>query len=144
MARQEGEYLARIFSDGKVQLAPAAPTAAAASDGAAAQDPSALAPALPPVKLAPGVEPFHYVHLGSLAYLGMDRAVMQLPAVFPFKTLKGWLVGHAWRGMETFMQVGGGLCVYAWWCGEGRGGRGCARGLQDRRLVGGAAAGHPH
>lgn len=114
MARQEGEYLARIFSDGKVQLAPAAPTAAAASDGdgAAAQDPSALAPALPPVKLAPGVEPFHYVHLGSLAYLGMDRAVMQLPAVFPFKTLKGWLVGHAWRGMETFMQVGGGLCVY--------------------------------
>jgi hypothetical protein len=35
----------------------------------------------------------------------MDRAVMQLPFAFPFKTLKGWLVGHAWRGMETFMQV---------------------------------------
>lgn len=46
------------------------------------------------------------MHLGSLAYLGMDRAVMQLPSAFPFKTLKGWLVGHAWRGLETFMQVG--------------------------------------
>lgn len=34
-----------------------------------------------------------------------SRAVMDLPFSGPFGVLKGWLVGWAWRGMETFMQI---------------------------------------
>ncbi|GAB4816314.1 hypothetical protein N2152v2_003360 [Parachlorella kessleri] len=93
VARQEGEYMAALFSGGLIKAQPAPKEERAEPENKAM------------VELDPSVRPFLYTHLGSLAYLGMDRAVMQLPYAFPFKTLKGWLVGHAWRGMETFMQV---------------------------------------
>lgn len=50
--------------------------------------------------------PFNYVHLGSLAYIGADKAVMD-PAYKdgPVGALKGWLMGFAWKGVETFMQI---------------------------------------
>ncbi len=46
-----------------------------------------------------------YVHLGSLAYLGMNRAVMQLPPPFPATSLKGVLAAEVWRALELMMQV---------------------------------------
>lgn len=50
--------------------------------------------------------PFKYVHLGSLAYIGADKAVMD-PAHkdSPVGAIKGWLMGFAWKGAETFMQI---------------------------------------
>lgn len=38
--------------------------------------------------------------------MGVDQAILDLPATWPFKTLKGWLVGLSWRGFETWRQVG--------------------------------------
>ena len=64
---------------------------------------------------APPALPRSYVHLGSLAYLGMNRAVMQLPTQLPVTSLKGWLAAHVWRALELYMQVRGGgsslLCL---------------------------------
>lgn len=41
-----------------------------------------------------------------VAAVGVDQAILDLPATWPFKTLKGWLVGLSWRGFETWRQVG--------------------------------------
>lgn len=49
-----------------------------------------------------------YIHLGSLAYIGSNRAVMQLPTALPVSSLKGWVAAHVWRALELYMQVGGG------------------------------------
>lgn len=56
--------------------------------------------------ISPNANPFNYVHLGSLAYIGADKAVMD-PAYKDGKVgaLKGWLMGFAWKGVETFMQI---------------------------------------
>ena len=51
----------------------------------------------------------------------MDRAILDLPTTFPFKTLKGWLVGLSWRSFETWRQV------RARCRGAGKWGRGEAR-----------------
>lgn len=49
-----------------------------------------------------------YFHLGSLAYLGSHRGVMDLPFKTPFlKTLRGYLGAQTWRFLETYMQVCG-------------------------------------
>lgn len=39
----------------------------------------------PGMELPDGVEPFRYSHKGSLAYVGGDRAVMDVPGVGPIK-----------------------------------------------------------
>lgn len=61
--------------------------------------------------------PCSYFHLGSLAYLGSHRGVMDLPFKLPFlKTLRGYLGAQTWRFLETYMQVGRGaapLCSLA-------------------------------
>ena len=56
--------------------------------------------------ISPNANPFNYVHLGSLAYIGADKAVMD-PAYKDGQVgaLKGWLMGFAWKGVETFMQI---------------------------------------
>lgn len=76
VAKQEGEYLAQLF---------------------ASQDISTTKP----VDLK-GAAPFEYVHKGSLAYVGSDRAVMDVPVVGP---IMGYFAGLAWRGFETFSQI---------------------------------------
>lgn len=55
MAKQQGEYLAKILGEGKIQ----------------------------PGKPVQGVRGFRYGHKGSLAYVGRDKAVMDVPAVGP-------------------------------------------------------------
>lgn len=44
-----------------------------------------------------------YFHKGSLAYVGGDRAVMDIPTVGP---IFGREAGVMWKGYETFAQVG--------------------------------------
>ena len=39
----------------------------------------------PGLELPEGAEPFRYGHKGSLAYVGSDRAVMDMPGVGPIK-----------------------------------------------------------
>ncbi|KAI7836386.1 hypothetical protein COHA_009749 [Chlorella ohadii] len=50
-------------------------------------------------ELAP---PFRYSHKGSMAYVGGDRAVMDVPKVGP---LMGITAGLVWRGFETWSQI---------------------------------------
>lgn len=76
VAKQEGEFLAELFQS---------------------------------QKLAPGnvldrktVRSFEYVHKGSLAYVGSDEAVMDVPVIGP---IMGVFAGLAWRGFETFSQI---------------------------------------
>ncbi|KAK9866248.1 hypothetical protein WJX84_006230 [Apatococcus fuscideae] len=45
---------------------------------------------------------FKYSHKGSLAYVGKDRAVMDVPGVSP---LTGYGAGLLWRGFETYSQI---------------------------------------
>ncbi|KAK9818387.1 hypothetical protein WJX72_011813 [[Myrmecia] bisecta] len=83
VAHQQGEYLARLFQN-HVGRTPDSSRIGVPSD-------------------APS---FHYVHLGSLAYIGADKAVMELPYKnTPVSAFKGWLMGFAWKGAETFMQT---------------------------------------
>ena len=50
--------------------------------------------------------------------MGVDRAVLSLPSSAPFSALKGWFIGQAWRGFETYGQVGrGGVGAGVGWGG---------------------------
>lgn len=87
VATQQGKYLAQVMKDNPMILQPG--------------------PTGPTVRsISPDANPFKYVHLGSLAYIGADKAVMD-PAYKdgPVGALKGWLMGFAWKGVETFMQI---------------------------------------
>eukprot|EP00775_Hariotina_reticulata_P004476 gene4476-4730_t len=53
-------------------------------------------------KMAQNQQPFKYFHKGSLAYVGGDKAVMDVPKIGP---LLGEGVGFLWRGYETFAQI---------------------------------------
>lgn len=57
VAKQQGEYLAQLFADGYI------------SGDANTQ------------KMTDSQKPFKYAHKGSLAYVGSDRAVMDVPSV---------------------------------------------------------------
>lgn len=76
VAKQEGEYLAQLFASQDINTSQ-------------------------PLNLK-GTAPFEYVHKGSLAYVGSDRAVMDVPVIGP---VMGYFAGLAWRGFETFSQI---------------------------------------
>ena len=69
VARQEGEYLARLLKQHKPE-----------PHGQGEE-------ALPNPQ-----KPFKYTHLGSLAYVGADKAVMDIPKMGP---VTGWTAGKA-------------------------------------------------
>ena len=81
VAAQQGKYLAGLAASGALTAAvtPASETST---------------PAVP--------APFRYGHKGSLAYVGQDRAVMDLPVGPP---IVGWGAGAAWKSYETFAQI---------------------------------------
>jgi NADH:ubiquinone reductase (non-electrogenic) len=88
VASQQGEYLARLFKQHPI-------TVRTKEQGASG-----------PGELPENAQPFKYRHMGSLAYIGADKAVFDSP----YKdsrvgALKGWLMGWAWKGAETFMQI---------------------------------------
>lgn len=74
MARQQGEWLATVFA--RQELV----------DGG-------TLPATFPA--------FGYKHKGALAYVGSDRAVMDVPNVGP---VWGLGAGFVWKGFETYSQ----------------------------------------
>ena len=74
VAKQEGEHLAAFFN---------------AADGDAAA-------------LASDDSQFNYVHKGSLAYIGKDAAVADIPG---FTIVKGVAGGLIWKSFETISQV---------------------------------------
>jgi NADH:ubiquinone reductase (non-electrogenic) len=45
---------------------------------------------------------FEYAHRGSLAYIGSDSAVADIPGI---QILKGLLAGLVWKGFETVSQI---------------------------------------
>lgn len=73
VARQQGEYFAKMLH----------------------------ADVQPGLEVPEGIMPFKYRHKGSLAYVGGDRAVMDLPGVGP---IKGYAAGLLWKGFETYSQ----------------------------------------
>ena len=75
VAKQEAEYLVDIFANNEVK---------------------------PGFTMASETKPFEYFHKGSLAYVGADRAVMDVPLIGP---VMGLFAGYAWRGFETFSQI---------------------------------------
>ena len=75
VAGQQGAYLASLFKS---------------------------APVRPGQPLPKDAKPFRYNHRGSLAYVGGDKAVMDIPRFGP---LKGYGAGVLWRGFETFRQI---------------------------------------
>lgn len=83
VAKQQGEYLAKLVAGGHV-------TGAAPVEQVAA------------AKGAPPPAPFAYFHKGSLAYVGQDKAVMDVPVLGP---LFGNTAGLAWRSFETVSQI---------------------------------------
>lgn len=75
VAKQEGEFLAKLFATSHIK---------------------------PGGSLPQTYEGFKYNHKGSLAYIGSDRAVMDVPIIGP---IMGLFAGLAWRGFETFSQI---------------------------------------
>lgn len=75
VAGQEGSYLAKLFS--KHTITPGQP-------------------------MPPKAPLFKYMHKVDLAYVGSDKAVMQLPR---FGLLQGSGAFFLWRGYETFRQI---------------------------------------
>jgi NADH:ubiquinone reductase (non-electrogenic) len=75
VAKQEGEFLAELFSK-------------------AGRDVSIIA--------GDARAPFSYRHKGSLAYIGNDAAVADIPG---FAILRGVFAGLVWKSFETFSQV---------------------------------------
>jgi NADH:ubiquinone reductase (non-electrogenic) len=73
VAKQQGEYLAKAFNDGKVF-------------SSALDDKST---------------DFEYVNKGSLAYIGKDSAVADIPG---FAVIKGFAAGLIWKSFETISQ----------------------------------------
>lgn len=69
VARQEGEYLAHLLKQH--------------NPGTQSEDKGLRA-------LPNPQKPFKYTHLGSLAYVGADKAVMDIPKVGP---VTGWTAG---------------------------------------------------
>jgi NADH dehydrogenase FAD-containing subunit len=67
VAKQQGEFLAALLGQGAVRSGDALPA---------------------------GAKPFKYSHKGSLAYVGSDKAVMDVPAVGP---IFGWGAGAPGR-----------------------------------------------
>lgn len=78
VAKQEGEYLAHLLSHTKLW---------------GTQDTDAQLQQR---------NPFKYSHKGSLAYVGDDRAVMDVPNLGPFM---GPVTGLLWKGYETMAQI---------------------------------------
>ena len=75
VAKQQGEFLAGVFN-------------------ASARDADTLR--------AGELPPFAYQHKGSLAYIGDDAAVADIPG---FAILRGFFAGLVWKSFETFSQV---------------------------------------
>lgn len=69
VARQEGEYLARLLKQ---------------------HNPGTQSEEEGPRALPNPQKPFKYTHLGSLAYVGADKAVMDIPKMGP---VTGWTAG---------------------------------------------------
>ncbi|KAF6266031.1 hypothetical protein COO60DRAFT_1633095 [Scenedesmus sp. NREL 46B-D3] len=78
VAKQQGEYLAEVLRHGSFD-----------------QQAGVLQPSH---KQAP----FKYNHKGSLAYVGGDKAVMDIPKIGP---IFGTEAGILWKGYETFAQI---------------------------------------
>eukprot|EP00882_Tetradesmus_deserticola_P003879 GHRQ01004103.1.p1 GENE.GHRQ01004103.1~~GHRQ01004103.1.p1 ORF type:complete len:615 (+),score=301.43 GHRQ01004103.1:630-2474(+) len=78
VAKQQGEYLAEVLRHGSFD-----------------EESGVLRPSR---KQAP----FKYNHKGSLAYVGGDKAVMDIPKLGP---IFGTEAGILWRGYETFAQI---------------------------------------
>ncbi|EIE19302.1 nucleotide-binding domain-containing protein [Coccomyxa subellipsoidea C-169] len=74
VAKQQGEYVAKLLSKGKGT----------------------------PGKPITGFKGFRYGHKGSLAYVGRDKAVMDVPAIGP---VFGYTAGVMWKGFETYSQI---------------------------------------
>jgi len=75
VAKQQGNYLAEVFNSAKE------------NGFEALQDPNMR---------------FNYEHKGSLAYIGKDSAVADIPG---FTILKGLAAGLVWKSFETISQV---------------------------------------
>ncbi|KAK9839229.1 hypothetical protein WJX81_002839 [Elliptochloris bilobata] len=75
VAKQQGEFLAALLGKGAVRQGSQIPADA---------------------------KPFKYSHKGSLAYVGSDKAVMDVPTVGP---IFGWGAGLMWKGFETYSQI---------------------------------------
>lgn len=49
---------------------------------------------------------FDYKNLGTLAYIGHDRAVIDpTPSTSLLRYVRGWLMGLGWKSAEVFMQI---------------------------------------
>jgi NADH:ubiquinone reductase (non-electrogenic) len=78
VARQQGEYLASLLVQNRIT-------------GHEDQD-----------QYEATFRPFQYNHKGSLAYVGDDNAVMDIPVIGP---ITGRAAGYGWKGFETISQI---------------------------------------
>ena len=114
VAKSQGEYLAKLVSSGalwereremtkKKTTATATTSESESESGAEASSSSSSSSAVPPLLIpAPSHPPYKYRHKGSLAYVGRDRAVMDIPVVGP---IFGLGAGVLWRSYETISQI---------------------------------------
>lgn len=108
VAKSQGEYLAKLVSSGALWQRQRAMGEMKTRDSESESDaetssssPSSSSPGAAPLP-APAHPPYKYRHKGSLAYVGRDRAVMDIPVIGP---IFGLSAGLAWKGYETISQI---------------------------------------
>lgn len=118
VAKSQGEYLAKLVSSGALwereremmkkkeeeeKTAAATTSSESESEGESATEASSSSPSPLPLSIpAPSHPPYKYRHKGSLAYVGRDRAVMDIPVIGP---IFGLGAGVLWRSYETISQI---------------------------------------
>ena len=92
VAKSQGEYLAKLVSSGalwqrekemKAMEVTTATSASASESDVETTSSSSSSPAPETTLPAPSHPPYKYRHKGSLAYVGRDRAVMDIPVIGP-------------------------------------------------------------
>ncbi|KAL8286527.1 hypothetical protein RQP46_004544 [Phenoliferia psychrophenolica] len=93
-ASQQGKYLARVFQQlsKKDALLKELESAKAAN-----AEPSRLDSLANAVIRASAIRPFHYTHQGSLAYIGSDKAIADLPLMSGNLAAAGFATYYFWR-----------------------------------------------
>ncbi|GAA5998691.1 uncharacterized protein JCM10292_007162 [Rhodotorula paludigena] len=115
VASQQGIYLARVFSKlhKKEQLLTELEQAKAAGAEPAKLDSLANA-----VIRASNIPPFHYSHQGSLAYIGSEKAIADLPVFQGNLAAAGFATYYFWRSayISQLFSLRNRVLVGADWC----------------------------
>ncbi|KAM0754869.1 putative NADH dehydrogenase [Meredithblackwellia eburnea MCA 4105] len=115
VASQQGKYLARVFAQLAKKDALLRELDAAKANSV---EPSQLDSLANAVIRASNIKPFHYSHQGSLAYIGSDKAIADLPLMKGNLAAAGFATYYFWRSayISQLFSLRNRILVFTDWC----------------------------